>query len=312
MDIELRHLRYFAAVAENKGFTAAARRLHVAQQVLSAQIRQLEDEVGAVLFDRTSRGVRLTAAGEVFLVEVSEVLLGLERAVAAARSKSKLGSGRLSVGLSVAAGGDVPSMVLSAFASAFPDVEVSLTTYDLSHPASGLLSYETDVAFVRMPVAAEGIDTRELAREPRVFVVPTGHALTGRDRAGLEDVVGEAWIAAEVAIDGSDPNSWRDDWLISPRPDGAEPVVGAVARTIDEWREYVVAGRGISLCPASAEAHYARPGLAFVESFGVAPAVLCLAWRSGDDNPLVRQFLSVAETASVGVPADLTSSLTEG
>ncbi len=299
MDIELRHLRYFEAVAKYGGFTAAARRLHVAQQVLSAQIRQLEDVAGVVLFERTSRGVRLTASGDVFLVEVREILHRLDRAVAAARNRSQLGTGRLSVGLSVAAGGDVPSMVLSAFADAFPAVEVTLMTYDLIHPAAGLLDYETDVAFVRMPVVAEGIEFRELAREPRVFVVPSGHELTKQEQARLDDVAGQAWIATEMAVDGCDPSAWRDDWLANPRPDGSEPIIGATARTIDEWREYVVAGRGISLCPASAEAHYSRPGLAFVRSLGVPSAVLCVACRSDNANPLVADFLDVAATACV-------------
>ena len=105
MNIELRHLRYFVAVAEEAGFTAAARRAHVTQQVLSAQIRQLEDAVGTALLERTSRGVVLTAAGSAFLDVAREILAALDRGVAAARNAARAVSGRLAVGLSAATGG---------------------------------------------------------------------------------------------------------------------------------------------------------------------------------------------------------------
>ncbi len=106
------------------------------------------------------------------------------------------------------------------------------------------------------------------------------------------------WVAAEAATDGCDPDRWRDDWLVKPRPGGDQPIIGAVARTIDEWRELVVAGRGISLCPASAERFHGRPGLAFVPSRGVPAAELCVAWRAEDASPLVRRFADLVTTAA--------------
>jgi len=131
-----------------------------------------------------------------------------------------------------------------------------------------------------------------------VFVLPADHPLALRDRLALSDTAGLPWVAAETATDGCDPARWRDDWLINPRPGGAVPVIGAVARTIEEWREYVVAGRGISLCPASAETFYARPGLAFVASSGMPPARLCVAWRATDASPALRKFVEVVTTAA--------------
>jgi len=303
MNIELRHLRYFVAVAEDASFTAAARRVHVAQQVLSVQIRQLEDILGVQLLERTSRGVALTAAGATFLEGARATLAALDRGVSAARNSAHAISGVLPVGLNVAAGGELPTTLLAAFQRAHPQVEIRLRTFELTHPAAGLLDCSTDVAFVRPPVRAPGIKLASLAEEPRVFVLPAGHHLAGRDHLGLSDTAGLPWIAAETATDGCDPASWRDDWLVSPRPGGDQPVIGAVARTIDEWREYVVAGRGISLCPASAETFYARPGLAFVASRDVPPAVLCVAWRARDTSPAVRRFVEVVTTAA-RVPRD--------
>jgi DNA-binding transcriptional LysR family regulator len=316
MNIELRHLRYFVAVAEDESFTAAARRVHVAQQVLSSQIRQLEDALGVQLLERTSRGVALTPAGAAFLESAHATLAVLDRGVTAARNAARAISGELSVGLNVAAGGELPTTALAAFERAHPQVEVRLRTFDLAEPAAGLLNRSTDVAFVRPPIQAPGIRLESLAEEPRVFVLAAGHPLAGRDCLGLSDVAGLPWIAAEMATDGCDPARWRDDWLVSPRPGGDQPIIGAVARTIDEWREYVVAGRGISLCPASAETFYARPGLAFVASREVPHALLSVAWRADDANPAVARFVEIAAAtaaasgalgdAGPGHPADAT------
>jgi DNA-binding transcriptional LysR family regulator len=293
MNIELRHLRYFVAVAEESGFTAAAGRLHVAQQVLSAQIRQLENALGVQLLDRTSRGVSLTPAGAAFLDAARDTLASADRAVAAAQNAARALSGELTVGLHVAAGGELPTLLLAAAERAEPQLKVWLRTFDLSQPAAGLIDRTADVSFLRPPVGAPGISTQRVAEEPRVFVLPARHPLAGRPSLTLADVAGLPWIAAVPAEDGSDPTVWRDDWLVSPRPGGDQPIIGALARTIEEWREHVVAGRGISLCPASAETFYARPGLAFVPSQGMCPAVLCVAWRAQDDSPVVRRFVEI-------------------
>ncbi|MGO8887147.1 MAG: LysR substrate-binding domain-containing protein [Streptosporangiaceae bacterium] len=156
----------------------------------------------------------------------------------------------------------------------------------------------TDVAFVRPPVASPAVITQPISAEPRVFVLPADHPLARRGSLELADVAGIAWVAAEPATDGCEPAAWRDDWLVNPRPGGGQAVIGAAARTIDEWREHVVAGRGVSLCPASAETHYARPGLAFVLSTGVSPAALCVAWRASDTRPAVSRFVEVVTAAS--------------
>jgi len=124
-NIEMRHLRYFVAVAEEASFTAAAQRVHVAQQVLSTQIRQLEDAVGFELLRRTSRGVVLTAAGAAFLGFARQALASLDRGVAAARNAARAVSGRLTVGLQAATGGSARTQVLAAFERAHPEVALA-------------------------------------------------------------------------------------------------------------------------------------------------------------------------------------------
>ena len=294
MNIELRHLRYFVAVAEEESFTAAAHRVHVAQQVLSTQIRQLEDTVGTRLFQRNNRGVALTPAGAAFLTAAQDTLATLDRGVTAARNAARVIAGTLSVGIGLTAGGDARSMLLTAFERAYPRVTMRLATFDLTEPACGLLDHSSDVALLHPPVAAAGIELRQVSEEPRVFVLPSGHPLASRQVLTLADVAGQPWVAAGVATDGCEPATWRDEWLVNPRPGGDVPVIGAVARTIEEWREHIVAGHGLSLCPASAETHSARPGIAFVPSKDAPPTALCVAWREADDRPVVRSFVEFA------------------
>jgi len=294
MNIEMRHLRYFVAVAEETSFTAAAQRVHVAQQVLSTQIRQLEDAVGVQLLERTSRGAVLTPAGSAFLRFARETLASVDRGVAAARNAAATVSGQLTVGLSAATGGLVRTRVLAAFERAYPEVTMRLLSYDLTQPAAGLLDHGTDVALLRPPAVAPGLACERLAEEPRVFVLPSGHPLASRSSLGLADVAGLPWVAAPLAEDGCEPSAFRDDWLMVPRPGGDVPVIGAVARTLEEWREHIAAGRGISLCPASSEAFSARPDIVFVPARDVPFASLCVAWRADDLRPAVVSFVKIA------------------
>jgi DNA-binding transcriptional LysR family regulator len=292
--VELRHLRYFVAVAENAGFTSAARQVGVSQQVLSTQVRQLEDELGVELLRRGPRGVSLTAAGAAFLESARSVLAGLDRGVTAARNAAAAVTGALTVGLQAATGGVLRTAVLAAFAQACPGVLVKLVAYDMAAPAAGLLDRGADVALLRPPVAAPGLMLKVVGTEPRVFVLASGHPLARRPVLTMTDVAGLPWIAAPPAADGCEPEAWRDDWLGVPRPDGTAPVIGAQARTIEEWREHVATGRGISLCPESSEAFSQRPGITFVPARGVPPTSLCVGWRVEDARPVVASFVAVA------------------
>jgi DNA-binding transcriptional LysR family regulator len=128
--------------------------------------------------------------------------------------------------------------------------------------------------------------------------------LAARDCLQLSDTEALPWIAAAAATNGCHPTAWRDDWLLSPRPSGAPLVIGATARTIDEWREYVAAGRGVSLCPASAETFHARPGITLVPGSDVPATPLCLAWRRDDTSPAVRRFITVARQTAGAVGVD--------
>ena len=298
MDVEIRHLRYFVAVAEEASFTAAARRVHVAQQVLSTQVRQLEAALGVQLLERNSRGVTLTPAGRVFCDGARETLRMLDRATAGAGNAARAVTGRLAVGLRVGVlgvRGGLPSRLLESFEHAHPLIEVCMRTFDVTCPAAGLLDRSSDVAFVLPPVEARGITLRTIATEPSFFVLPATHQLAQRRRISLADVAGIPWVAADVAADGCDPTAWRDFWLVSPRPGGDTVTIGAVGRNVDEFSEHIIAGRGIRLCPASGAAYHSRPGLAYVEAEGCPPVEVSVAWRTGDTAPAVAAFLDYVE-----------------
>jgi DNA-binding transcriptional LysR family regulator len=294
MNIELRHLRYFVAVAEESSFTAAAHRVHVAQQVLSTQIRQLEDAVGTQLLNRTNKGATLTPAGVAFLTSARETLAGLDRGVAAARNAARAVTGKLIVGVGSGCENETRTRLLTAFEAAYPDVEMSIQAFDMTQPSAGLLDHSSDVALIRPPVAAPGIELTVVRSEPRMFALPAGHPLAGREELRLADVAGLPFITADLATDGCEPRAWQDDWLIRPRPGGDVPIIGATARTVDAWCEHVAAGHGIGLCPASAARFHSRPGICFVPSAGVPPATMCVAWRAGDTRPAVRHFVTLA------------------
>ena len=294
MNIELRHLRYFVAVAEESSFTAAAHRVHVAQQVLSTQIRQLEDAVGTQLLNRTNKGATLTPAGVAFLTSARETLAGLDRGVAAARNAARAVTGKLIVGVGSGCENETRTRLLTDFEAAYPDVEMSIQPFDMTQPSAGLLDHSSDVALIRPPVAAPGIELTVVRSEPRMFALPAGHPLTGRAELSLSDVAGLPFITADLATDGCEPRAWQDDWLIRPRPGGDVPIIGATARTVDAWCEHVAAGHGIGLCPASAARFHGRPGVCFVPSTGVPPATMCVAWRAGDSRPAVRHFVALA------------------
>jgi DNA-binding transcriptional LysR family regulator len=300
VEIEVRHLRYFVAVAEEESFTAAARRVHVAQQVLSTQVRQLEGALGIQLLERSSRGVTLTPAGQVFLDGARDTLGMLDRTSAAAGNAARAVAGRLAVGVRIGVigiGCGLPARLLAGFEHMYPHLEITRGFFDVTCPAAGLLDRSSDVAFVLPPVAASDICVRTVSTEPSVFVLPANHRLARRKRIHLGDAAALPWVAADIAIDGCDPTAWRDYWLLNPRPDGGRVTIGAIGRTVEEFREHIIAGRGTMLCPASGAAYHARPELAFVEAQGVPPAELSVAWRTDETNPAVVAFLDYVREA---------------
>jgi DNA-binding transcriptional LysR family regulator len=193
--VELHQLRYFVAVAREGSMTQAAASLFLAQPTLSIQIRKLEQEVGAKLFERLARRVVLTAAGEAFLEHaeraLAEMALGRERV----EEVVGLRKGRVAVGVLPSVGAYLLPPVLAAFRAEHPAVAVRLVEHDVSRDFEQLVqSGELDMAVTRMPVTLAGLGSRTLVREPIVLFVPPGHPLQGRAGVALRELADEQFV----------------------------------------------------------------------------------------------------------------------
>jgi DNA-binding transcriptional LysR family regulator len=192
--MELRHLHYFLVLAETLHFGRAAARLHISQPPLSRQIALLEKELGVLLFDRSTRNVRLSAAGERFFADASDVLLALERAKRNAVAASLGKHGTLAVGFMFAAAYSVVPILTRSYTSEFPDVEIGLSESIPALLVEDLRSNRTDVAIMYPPDDSDGLEVRTVYREPLVVALPEDHALASRKTIRAEDLRNENFL----------------------------------------------------------------------------------------------------------------------
>jgi DNA-binding transcriptional LysR family regulator len=288
MQIDVRQLRYFVAVAEELNFTRAAKRLNVVQQSLSSAVARLESSLGFKLFERSSRAVTLTERGSQLLPYAREVLVAVERAQTAARDLATGSAGSLRVGLGATAAVELTPAVLRAFAARHPRVSLLTEHYGFEDPTGGLRDNATDVAIVRPPFAAPGLELIVVGSERRYAAVAGEHRLAHRATVTFDDVVDEPWIE----IVGSDP-VWCDFWRVTDRR-ATPPRFGAHGRTLDDLLEAARAGRAIGLVPASVANSQKWPGLAFIEVTDLPPSDIAVAWRANGRSELVDEFIAMA------------------
>ncbi|WP_447034693.1 LysR family transcriptional regulator [Streptomyces sp. DSM 118878] len=280
MDLDLRKLRYFTAVADQLHFGHAAEELHIAQPVLSRQIRALEQDLGASLFTRDRHGVALTDAGRQLLADAGPLLASAQaarrRVTVAARGRQRLMVG-FRAGIAV-----IPAA--RAFEARHPDVVVDVQRIEGDEQAAMLLDGRIDVGYVRLPIDEVGLRVTPLYTEPRVAVLPVGHRLAGKAEVTEDDLAGE-------------PLVWHADPSTQPtrRP---HPNAGYLVRGVDETLEHVAAGRGISFLARSATVFYSHPDISYVPIPGLAPDQVCLAVAASRTSPLVDDFLTAARATA--------------
>jgi DNA-binding transcriptional LysR family regulator len=276
--MELRQLHYFVTLAEELHFRRAAERVHIAQPAFSEQIRRLECELDARLFDRTSHYVRLTEAGQLFLDELRPALAQVEHAATVAGRAGRGVFGTLALGLAAAAVNELTPMILRAFSERYPEIAVELREFGFVDPTAGLAGREVDVAVFRLPVPSQHeLDVVPLLDEPRVVVMSADHRLANSVLLTPDEIAGELYVT------GPRPLALRKG---QPR----EPI----ADTLESWLSLIAAGRGIGLAPASTERLYHRPGLRFVAVAGIAHTTLAIARRREATAPIVREFIELA------------------
>jgi DNA-binding transcriptional LysR family regulator len=275
VDVHLRDLRAFLAVAEREHVTRAAEALHVAQPALSKQVRTLERQVGVQLFERAGRGVRLTAGGAALLPAAREVLEAWERARA---ELARAATGTLVVGMQTSPGRGLLPEVRRRVAERCPDAELVLRQVGWADPTGGLVERACDAAFVWLPLPPDaGLSWLTIAREPRWVLLPANHALAGHDELALADLENEPFLA----LPASAP-AMRAFWLGADARDGAPPQVAAEIRDTEETYEAVAAGVGICLLAEGNVPIFRRRGVVAVPVTDIAPAELVLAWRRGE------------------------------
>jgi DNA-binding transcriptional LysR family regulator len=287
--MELRHLRYFVAVAEELHFRRAADRIGIAQPPLSKQIRDLEDEIGVKLFKRTKRRVTLTHAGETFLKEARQILDLSETAVRSAR-RADLGEiGRLVVSFVGSATYSFLPYALRSFRTRFPHVELflrELTTYE---QLDALRKKAVHASFLRQPIKDDALFIETLFRESFIVALPSRHALASRTSIPLQTLATEGFIM----FSRQQGTTFYDQVVSLCHQAGFSPKVVQEAVHIPTVLGLVSAGMGVTLVTASVQ-RLQLAGVVYRKLAHVDRTTeLAMAWRRDDDSPVLQSFLNV-------------------
>lgn len=290
--MELRHLRYFLAVAEDLSFRKAAVRLHLSQPALSAQIKALEDELKVKLLQRSTRSVSLTPAGRVFLDEARAVLNAAAQAEQRARTAEQGLTGTLRVGLIASIATVRLADVLRDFVQKFPGVQLSV--FDLPSPEQmrRLRDGELDAALVRPPIGFPELNYKFVGEASQVLAL-SGHHRLARKRGPLawEDFDGEPLVMMHPNMQ----HGFYDPFLAACSRVGAKPYPAQYANDVQTLLWLISGGFGIAPTTATL-AEMKRPGLVFRElPSSLPPVQTVLVWRRNDASPVLANFLASFE-----------------
>ena len=296
--MEIRHLRYFVAVAEELHFGRAAQRLGMAQPPLSQQIRRLEQELGVQLLQRSKRRVQLTEPGRAFLDEARKVIAQVGIAVAVAQRASRGEVGRLAIGFLGAATFSLLPAILKVFRQRYPGVEIELHELKSSELIQSLHQGRIHVGLVRMPVNDELLSVEPILQEKLVVALPDHHALAEKPRVDFRDLAGEAFLLPPRQIAPGFYDQLAD---LSARA-GFSLRIGAEASQLQTILNLVAAGMGITVVPESVMQMGGR-GVVFKRLPEPEPTMeIAVAWRRDDPSQVLQSFLEVVrETAQKNV-----------
>jgi LysR family hca operon transcriptional activator len=286
--MELRHLRYFIAVAEEGGVLAAAeRRLHTSQPSLSRQIRDLESEVGVKLLERQARGVVLTTAGKVFLDHARLALLQVDAATEGARRADQPEQVVLSVGF--LAGQEVVWLphALRILREEAPEAEITLSSQSSPELALGLMRGKLDVAFLRPELQAAGVSFKFLAKEPLIAVLPAGHRLTSRKKIRPLDLAREIYVSS--ARTSPVLKAVIQDYAFKA---GITLKAQYEGENLPAAMSLVMSTGGVTLIPLYAQ-NMLTPNVVARALDGVPPTIdLTLGYNKANPSPLLHRFLA--------------------
>ena len=293
--MELRHLRYFVAVAEELNFTRAAKRLGINQPGLSLQIRQLEKEMGSPLFHRRTRGVELTNAGKLMLEEARIILKQVEQVKIGVQRRARGETGRIIVGSS---GGTyfhplIPA-IIREYGMRYPDIVLTPEASNSALLVARLRAEQIDVAFIRAPISdSDGLVIEPLVDEDFLTILPAGHALSGSASVPLAALAKETFVLWPRALNPG----YYDSIIAACHRAGFSPALGQEAPEVMSIIPLVAARLGVSIVPRSTSRIQAD-GVFYLSIEGDVPrAEICLAYRRDDRSPAVQNFVAVARRA---------------
>lgn len=288
--MELRHLRYFVAVAEELHFGRAAARLMIVQPSLSQQIQQLEDELGFPLLKRTKRSVELTDAGKVFLAEAQQILAQVQEAKRAAR-RANLGEvGRLAIGYISSSTYDLLPMMLRAYRDHFPAVEVVLRELTTQEQVRALEANVIQVGLLRLPINSPLLNAEVVRREPIVSVLPEKHPLAAQERIVVSQLANEPFVLQSRQRGAGYYMQLMKLCLAS----GFSPNVVQEVTEMHTIVSLVAAGIGVSLVPLSTR-NIRSQGVVYRELTETILTETAVAWRHDVDSAVVENFLAVVK-----------------
>jgi DNA-binding transcriptional LysR family regulator len=290
--MELRHLRYFVAVAEELSFRRAAEKLHLAQPPLSSQIKDLEHELGAQLFERSTRSVKLTAAGKIFLTEARAVLQAAQRAAQNVRNAHHGLIGPLRIGVLAPSATPRLARILNAYRQKFPGVQFSLSELTSTEQLQRLREDQLDVGLLRPPVLFPELEFLFLEASPMVLAAPVGHRLARPRRIQWTDFHNESLVMIHPTLQ----HGYYDKFLELCAKAGAIPVLGQYANDVHSKMWLISAGFGVAPITKTI-AEVKRPGLVFRELPPGLPLVeTLLVWKRTNTSPVLRNFLECFAT----------------
>lgn len=297
--MDLRHLRYFAAVAETCHFGRAAEQLHVAQPALSYAIRQLEEELDVTLFNRTTRQVALTPAGDFLKTEAERILAGVDDAERGVRRIAAGRSGLLRIGLTGTAAFSHLPRIARILRQELPGVAMEIQA-DMLTPlqCDQLRAGALDVGVLRPPAVGEDIELRSIEVEPLVLAVSADHRLAVEPVVSLIDLRSESFVAYS-----SRDSAVNDAALRSCKRAGFVPHREHLAPGTAVLLALVAAGLGVAVVPASVRS-LPLQGLVFRDLVDGGSIELALAWRRSGDNPVVEAVVNVLSKAFAHNPVE--------
>lgn len=291
--MELRHLRYFIAVAEELNFSRAAERLHIAQPPLSQQIRDLELELGVILFERTKRRVKLTTPGQIFLEKARQAIQQVEQAVTAAQRANRGEIGRLNIGFNSSATYSVLPTILRNFRACAPEVALDLHELTTEQQLVRLHQHQIDAGILYLPIESEELNFVCVLKEEMVLALPEAHPLAALSQVSMRELKQELFIMPPHRLGGG---LYRQIIQFFQQIEFSPNIVQE-ATQLQTIISLVAGGVGVALVPASLQ-NLQRAGVIYRCLQEPTPEVaIAIAWRQDNYSPVLQKFVDCCITS---------------